>query len=142
MTQTPLLDTIGSIEDFRRIDRNALGALAAEIRSFLVETVSKNGGHLASNLGAVELTLALHTAFDSPKDKLVFDVGHQTYVHKLITGRKAEFSSLRKLGGISGFPKRAESPHDAFDTGHASTSISAAIGMLRADAMLGRERYV
>ena len=103
---------------------------------------SRTTGHLASNLGVVELTLALHTAFSSPEDRLVFDVGHQTYVHKLITGRKAEFAALRKKDGVSGFPKRAESPHDAFDTGHASTSISAAIGMLRADAMLARERSV
>ncbi len=142
MAETPLLDSIKSIEDFKRIDRSALSALAAEIRSFLVETVAGNGGHLASNLGVVELTLALHTAFSSPRDKLVFDVGHQTYVHKLITGRKAEFFTLRKKDGLSGFPKRSESPHDAFDTGHASTSISAALGMLRADAMLGRERSV
>jgi len=142
MTETPLLDSIKGIEDFRRIDRSAFDALAGEIRSFLVETVAHNGGHLASNLGVVELTLALHTAFSSPEDRLVFDVGHQTYVHKLITGRKAEFAALRKKDGVSGFPKRAESPHDAFDTGHASTSISAAIGMLRADAMLARERSV
>ncbi len=142
MALTPLLDKIGCIDDFRRIDKSELTALAQEIRSFLVETVSKTGGHLASNLGVVELTIALHRAFSSPEDKLVFDVGHQAYVHKLLTGRKAEFSTLRKKGGISGFPKRSESEHDAFDTGHASTSISAALGMLRADALLGRERSV
>lgn len=142
MTQTQLLDSINSIDDFRRIDRRELKELAQEIRSFLVENVSKSGGHLASNLGVVELTIALHTAFSSPKDAFVFDVGHQAYVHKILTGRRAEFHTLRKKGGISGFPKRSESEHDAFNTGHASTSISAAIGMLRADAMLGRTRFV
>lgn len=142
MTPTPLLDTIHTIEDFRRIDRSELAGLADEIRSFLVETVSKNGGHLASNLGVVELTMALHIAFTSPEDKLIFDVGHQSYVHKLLTGRRAEFSTLRRKDGISGFPKRSESGHDAFNTGHASTSLSAAIGMLRADALLGKRRYV
>lgn len=142
MTQTPLLDSINGIDDFRRIDRSDRKQLAREIRSFLVENVSKTGGHLASNLGVVELTMALHTAFDSPKDQLVFDVGHQSYVHKLITGRRAAFTTLRQKDGISGFPKRSESEHDAFNTGHASTSLSAAIGMLRADALLGRERSV
>lgn len=142
MTQTPLLDTIGCIEDFRRIDKRELPRLAAEIRAFLVESVSETGGHLASNLGVVELTLALHRAFHSPEDALVFDVGHQSYVHKILTGRKAEFMTLRHKDGLSGFPKRSESIHDAFDTGHASTSLSAALGMLRADALLGRKRYV
>lgn len=142
MTHTPLLDSIHNIEDFRRIERRDLPRLAEEIRAFLVESVAKTGGHLASNLGVVELTIALHLAFHSPEDRLVFDVGHQSYVHKLITGRKAEFAALRQKGGLSGFPKRSESAHDAFETGHASTSISAALGMLRADAMLSRARSV
>ena len=138
MAEPPLLDSIHSIEDFKRIDRKDLPRLAAEIRSFLVEKVSHTGGHLASNLGVVELTIALHRAFDSPQDKIIFDVGHQAYVHKIITGRAAEFERLRQMDGISGFPKRTESPHDAFGTGHASTSISAALGILRAERMLGR----
>lgn len=137
MAEPPLLDSIHSIEDFKRIDRKDLPRLAAEIRSFLVEKVSHTGGHLASNLGVVELTIALHRAFDSPQDKIIFDVGHQAYVHKIITGRVAEFERLRQMDGISGFPKRTESPHDAFGTGHASTSISAALGILRAERMLG-----
>lgn len=137
MAEPPLLDSIHSIEDFKRIDRKDLPRLAAEIRSFLVEKVSHTGGHLASNLGVVELTIALHRAFDSPQDKIIFDVGHQAYVHKIITGRAAEFERLRQMDGISGFPKRTESPHDAFGTGHASTSISAALGILRAERMLG-----
>lgn len=142
MKETPLLDTINSIEDFRRIDRNKLPELAAEIRAFLVETVSKTGGHLASNLGVVELTIALHSVFDSPNDALVFDVGHQSYVHKLLTGRRNEFATLRQKGGMSGFPKRSESPHDAFNTGHASTSVSAALGILRANEILGKKGAV
>lgn len=142
MPSYPLLDKINSPEDFRRIERSELPRLAAEIRSFLVDTVSKTGGHLASNLGVVELTLALHTVFTSPEDRLIFDVGHQSYVHKLITGRREGFPTLRKKGGMSGFPKRSESEYDAFDTGHASTSVSAAVGMLRADVMLGRKRNV
>ena len=137
MAEPPLLDSIHSIEDFKRIDRKDLPRLAAEIRSFLVEKVSHTGGHLASNLGVVALTIALHRAFDSPQDKIIFDVGHQAYVHKIITGRVAEFERLRQMDGISGFPKRTESPHDAFGTGHASTSISAALGILRAERMLG-----
>ena len=137
MKETPLVDSIHSIEDFKRIDEQELDRLADEIRSFLVERVSHTGGHLASNLGVVELTIALHRVFDSPADKIVFDVGHQAYVHKILTGRAAEFDKLRQKDGISGFPKRSESPHDAFGTGHASTSVSAALGILRAERMLG-----
>ncbi|MGI6778068.1 MAG: 1-deoxy-D-xylulose-5-phosphate synthase [Acetivibrionales bacterium] len=127
-----LLDTINSLEDFKKLDIKQMEQLSIEIREFLVESVSKTGGHLAANLGIVELTLALHKVFDSPKDKIIWDVGHQSYVHKIITGRKKRFETLRKIDGISGFPKTNESIHDAFNTGHSSTSISAALGMARA----------
>ena len=137
MQETRLLDSIHTLEDYKRIPREQLEELAQEIRLYLVDTVSKTGGHLASNLGAVELTMALHRVFDSPADKLVFDVGHQCYVHKLLTGRKEALRSLRQEGGASGFPKRAESAHDAFDTGHSSTSISATLGLLRAMRLKG-----
>ncbi len=123
------LDNINSPADLRQMKQEELVALAAEIREYLLETVSVTGGHLASNLGCVELTLALHYCFDSPSDRIVWDVGHQAYVHKIITGRRDRFRSQRQYGGISGFPKRSESPHDAFDTGHSSTSISASLGM-------------
>ncbi len=129
---TPLIDGIRCIDDFRRIPKDRLDELAAEIREFLVEKVSRTGGHIASNLGVVELTIALHRAFDTPADKIIFDVGHQTYVNKILTGRAAEFDSLRKKDGLSGFPKRAESEFDVFNTGHSSTSVSAALGLLRA----------
>lgn len=129
---TPLIDGIRCIEDFRRIPQGRLDELAAEIREFLVEKVSRTGGHIASNLGVVELTIALHRAFDTPSDKIIFDVGHQTYVNKIITGRAAEFDTLRKKDGLSGFPKRADSEFDVFNTGHSSTSVSAALGLLRA----------
>lgn len=127
-----LLDHINEPNDIKKFPRNRLGALAKEIRRFLIRTTSKTGGHLASNLGIVELTIALHRFLDFPKDKLIWDVGHQSYVHKILTGRKNEFSTLRKMDGLSGFPKRDESPCDAFGTGHASTSISAALGMVKA----------
>lgn len=142
MKRTPLLDSIRSPEDIKRIHENKLPELAEEIRSFLVEKVSNTGGHLASNLGVVELTIALHRVFNCPEDKLIFDVGHQAYVHKILTGRSAEFDSLRKQGGLSGFPKRSESVYDAFGAGHASTSVSAALGILRAEKMLGRNGHV
>lgn len=128
----PLLNSIRSIEDFRRIPDASLDALAAELRAYMIETVSKTGGHLASSLGAVEIIIAMHRVFDSPKDRLVFDVGHQAYAHKILTGRKDAFPTLRQKDGLSGFPKRSESEHDTFDTGHASTSVSAALGMARA----------
>ena len=112
------LEQINETGDIRKIAPKDYPALADEIRTFIVEKVSKNGGHLASNLGAVELTMALHLAFDPDKDKLIFDVGHQCYTHKILTGRKEGFDTLRKLGGMSGFPKQAESDADIFDTGH------------------------
>lgn len=124
-----ILDRINSPEDVRQLAPGELSKLCTEIREFLFDTVSNTGGHLASNLGIVELTIALHRVFDSPRDKLVWDVGHQSYVHKLLTGRKELFSSLRQYGGISGFPDPCESPHDSFCAGHASTSISACVGM-------------
>ncbi len=126
---TKWLDQINTPEDLKKIPIENLGELAEEIREKIITVVSKNGGHLAPNLGTVELTLALHYVFDSPKDKIIWDVGHQCYTHKLLTGRRDEFESLRKHKGVSGFPKSSESEHDAFDAGHASTSISAALGM-------------
>lgn len=127
-----ILETIDSPADLKRLDLKGLYALAAEIRAKIIATVSRNGGHLSSNLGAVEFTLALHRVFDSPADAIVWDVGHQCYAHKLITGRREAFDTIRRSGGLSGFPKRSESPHDIFDTGHASTSISSALGLLAA----------
>jgi 1-deoxy-D-xylulose-5-phosphate synthase len=124
-----LLDHIASPADLKALGRDQLDLLAAEIREEIVKTVSRTGGHLASNLGVVELTIALHYVFNSPTDKLVWDVGHQTYTHKLLTGRRRKFKTLRQFGGLSGFPKRQESPHDCFEAGHSSTSISAALGM-------------
>ena len=132
-----VLSRITSPDDIKKLDPRQLDRLAAEIREVVVSRVEQNGGHLASNLGVVELSIALHRVFDSPNDKIVWDVGHQCYAHKLITGRFDGFSGLRKAGGIAGFPKREESPHDAFNTGHASTSISAALGMLAGERMLG-----
>ncbi|SFE74045.1 1-deoxy-D-xylulose-5-phosphate synthase [Peptostreptococcus sp. D1] len=123
------LDGVNSPRDIKQLNVNQLNELSKDIRKFLVKNVSKTGGHLASNLGVVELTLALHKVFDSPKDKLIWDVGHQSYVHKIITGRKDEFSTLRQFDGLSGFPKESESEHDIFDTGHSSTSISAGLGI-------------
>lgn len=135
----PLLDTIDSPADLRKLERDQLPQLAAEVREFLIESVSKTGGHLSSNLGTVELSIALHYVFDTPRDKLVWDVGHQTYTHKILTGRRAAMSSLRMKGGISGFPKREESPYDTFGTGHSSTSISAALGMAVAARLRGSD---
>ena len=130
-----LLNNIHSPADIKNFSAAELKHLASEIRERIVSTVSNNGGHLASNLGAVELTIALHRVFDSPNDKIVWDVGHQCYTHKILTGRLDAFSDLRRVNGIAGFPKRSESPHDAFNTGHASTSISAALGILAAGMM-------
>lgn len=127
-----LLERINGPNDIKKIPPEEYGRLAEEIRQFLVEKVSASGGHLASNLGTVELTMALHLALDLPRDRIVWDVGHQSYTHKILTGRKAGFDRLRQSGGISGFPKRQESDCDAYDTGHSSTSISAALGMVRA----------
>ncbi|MDP2760665.1 MAG: 1-deoxy-D-xylulose-5-phosphate synthase [Sideroxyarcus sp.] len=133
----PLLDTINSPGDLRQLKRDQLPQLAGEVREFLIESVSKTGGHLSSNLGTVELSIALHYAYDTPHDKLVWDVGHQTYTHKILTGRRAAMSGLRMKGGIAGFPKRDESPYDTFGTGHSSTSISAALGMAVAARLRG-----
>jgi 1-deoxy-D-xylulose-5-phosphate synthase len=123
------IETINSPSDLKRLKPEELRMLADELRTEIIRTVSVNGGHLASNLGVIELTIALHYVLNSPEDKIVWDVGHQSYVHKLLTGRREAFSTIRKEGGISGFPKREESPHDAFNTGHSSTSISAALGI-------------
>ena len=128
----PLLDTLNSPADLRALEPQQLPQLAGELRDFLVESVARTGGHLASNLGTVELTLALHYVFDTPNDRLVWDVGHQTYVHKILTGRREGMARLRQAGGIAGFPRRDESEYDAFGTGHSSTSISAALGMAEA----------
>ena len=135
----PILDTINSIQDFKALREEQLPALCEELRTFLIEKVSKTGGHLASSLGAVELIVAMHYVFDSPTDKLVFDVGHQAYVHKILTGRKDAFDTLRQENGISGFPKFSESEHDVFNTGHASTAISAALGLARAMKQKGEQ---
>jgi 1-deoxy-D-xylulose-5-phosphate synthase len=136
----PLLNTVNTPEDLRRLPREQLSQLARELREFLVESVSKTGGHLSSNLGTVELTIALHYIYDTPEDRLVWDVGHQTYVHKILTGRRGAMKTLRMAGGIAGFPKRDESPFDTFGTGHSSTSISAALGMAVAAQLAGFER--
>lgn len=133
--QTRLLDTIQSPEDIRKLQQEDLVGLAAEIRSFLIESVSKTGGHLGPSLGVVELTLALHYVFNTPADKLIWDVGHQSYAHKIITGRKDQFHTLRQYQGISGFPKMSESEYDVFETGHSSTSISAALGIALAKSL-------
>ena len=127
-----MLEKINSQQDLKKLKLEEKKILAQEIREYILDIVSKNGGHLASNLGVVELTIALHSVFDVPKDKIVWDVGHQTYVHKILTGRKEELKTLRKLDGIAGFPKTNESESDCFNTGHSSTSISAALGMARA----------
>lgn len=137
-----ILEKIKKPNDIHKIPLADFEQLADEIRSFLIESVSKTGGHLASNLGAVELTLALHNVMDFPEDKLIWDVGHQAYTHKILTGRKNEFASLRKEGGLSGFPKRKESDCDAFDAGHSSNSISAGLGYVRARDLLGQKHHV
>ena len=136
------LEKISSPEDVKKLNISQLDTLAKEIRQFLVDNVMRTGGHLASNLGVVELTLALAKTFDFPEDKLVFDVGHQCYVYKLITGRMDKFTTLRRLGGISGFPRTGESEYDSFDVGHASTSVSAAVGMARARDLNGTDENV
>ena len=135
-----LLDSINSPVDLRKLNREELAGLAAELRAFLVESVSKTGGHLASNLGVVELTIALHYVYNTPDDRLVWDVGHQTYPHKILTGRREAMINLRKPSGIAGFPRRNESEYDTFGTGHSSTSISAALGMAIAAKQAGLER--
>ena len=137
LTDKSVLATVNYPEDIRKLDLVQLSRLAGEIREMIIETVSRNGGHLASSLGTVELTLAIHCVFDTPVDKLIWDVGHQAYAHKIITGRKDVFHTLRKRGGISGFPRREESPYDVFNAGHSSTSISAAIGITEAKCLTG-----
>ncbi len=135
-----LLNSIQSPADLRKLNRDELAILASQLRTFLIESVAKTGGHLASNLGVVELTIALHYVFNTPDDRLVWDVGHQTYPHKILTGRREAMASLRKPNGIAGFPRRCESPYDTFGTGHSSTSISAALGMAIAARQAGLDR--
>ena len=137
---TSLLSRIQSPTDLRKLDRSQLKALATELRAFLIHSVSQTGGHLASNLGVIELTIALHYVYNTPDDRLVWDVGHQTYPHKILTGRRDDMANLRKAGGIAGFPKRDESEYDTFGTGHSSTSISAALGMAVAAKAQGLDR--
>lgn len=137
----PLLQTIHLPEDLRCLAPESLPQLATELRAYLLDSVAKTGGHLSSNLGTVELTVALHYVFDTPKDRIVWDVGHQTYPHKILTGRRERMPSLRQLGGLSGFPQRGESEFDAFGTAHSSTSISAALGMALASRIKGEDRH-
>ena len=137
-----MLEKINNSQDVKKLNIDEKKQLAEEIRKYILEIVSENGGHLASNLGVVELTIALHSVYDLPKDKIVWDVGHQTYVHKILTGRKEKLKTLRKLDGIAGFPKTCESEADCFNTGHSSTSISAALGMARARDLEGKDNYV
>jgi len=142
MSPYPLLETIDDPAQLRRLDRKQLAQLATELRAYIVDSVSATGGHLSSNLGTVELTIALHYVFNTPTDRVVWDVGHQTYGHKILTGRRAGMSRLRQKGGIAGFPRREESPYDTFGTAHSSTSISAALGMAVAAKEQGVERHV
>ena len=135
------LTSIRSPEDFKAIPKEELKAVAAEIRSELVRVVTKNGGHLASNLGVVELTMAIHRVFDTPKDHVIFDVGHQSYVHKMLTGRYGQIDSLRMADGLSGFTKRKESEHDCFGAGHSSTSLSAGLGFAISDQLSGNDAW-
>src|SRR5262247_3030284 len=135
-----LLDKVNFPHELRALDRRQLRQLARELREFLLESVSQTGGHLSSNLGTVELTIALHYVFDTPNDRLVWDVGHQSYPHKILTGRRERMGTLRQRGGISGFPRRDESEYDTFGTAHSSTSISAALGMALAAKLKGEDR--
>ena len=134
-----ILESIQKPEDVKQLNMESLQLLAEEIRSFLIESVAQTGGHLASNLGVVELTLALFKTLDLPKDGIIWDVGHQSYVHKLLTGRREAFHTLRQFGGMSGFPKGSESEYDTFNTGHSSTSVSAAFGMTCAAQLAGSD---
>ena len=131
------LEQIEKVNDIKKLNKKEYPLLAEEIRKFLIEKISETGGHLGSNLGTVELTMALHLSLDLPMDKIIFDVGHQSYTHKVLTGRKDGFDTLRKYHGMSGFPKRKESDCDCFDTGHSSTSISAGLGMVKARDLSG-----
>ena len=137
-----LLETIEQANDIKKIKREDLDVLAQEIRDFLIRTISVTGGHLGSNLGAVELTMALHLALTLPEDKIIWDVGHQSYTHKILTGRRVGFESLRQFHGLSGFPKRKESECDVFDTGHSSTSISAGLGLVKARDIAGGKQTI
>ena len=137
-----ILDQIKKPNDIKAVDKELYDDLAGEIRDFLVEKISKNGGHLGSNLGAVELTMALHLALTLPKDKIIWDVGHQSYTHKLLTGRREGFENLRKFGGMAGFPKTDESDCDTFNTGHSSTSISAGLGLVKARDLGGMDNTI
>src|SRR5450830_247637 len=136
-----LLKTINNPAELRALERRELGQLAEELRAYIIESVSQTGGHLSSNLGTVELTLALHYVFNTPQDRIVWDVGHQTYPHKILTGRRDQMGTLRQFNGISGFPRRAESKYDTFGTAHSSTSISAALGMALAAKIKGDNRH-
>ena len=137
-----ILEKINEVNDIKKLEWEEIEILSEEIREFLIEKISMTGGHLAPNLGVVELTMALHLSFDFPKDQIVWDVGHQSYTHKILTGRKTGFDELRKYGGMSGFPKRKESECDSFDTGHSSTSISAAMGLAKASDLLEKDNHV
>ena len=137
-----LLDSVDTPKDIKRLNIKELEKLAQEIRHFILQRVAQSGGHLASNLGVVELTLALHYVYDSPIDKIIWDVGHQCYTHKILTGRKQYFNTLRQYGGLSGFPKITESIHDIFETGHSSTSISAALGIVKSRDLLQEDYHV
>ncbi len=139
MDRYPVLDKVNSLEDFKKLKDGELPVLAAQMRQYMIENIARCGGHLASSLGVVEVTIAMHRAFSSPTDKIVFDVGHQAYAHKIITGRREAFCTLRQEDGLSGFPKREESIHDHFNTGHASTAISAALGLARAMKLRGED---
>ena len=136
-----ILEKINSPCDLKAIPEKQMPSLCEEIRAFLIENVGKHGGHLASNLGAVEFSVAIHRVFDSPHDHIIFDVGHQSYVHKLLTGRRDKFDTLRKVGGLSGFTSMRESEHDAFGAGHSSTSASAALGYAESDRLKGSTAY-
>lgn len=137
-----VLDRIKKVNDIKQLNEEELEELQEEICDFLVENIAKTGGHLASNLGVIELTMALHLSFDLTRDRIIWDVGHQSYTHKILTGRKLGFATLRQYGGMSGFPKTQEDPADAFNTGHSSTSISAGLGMAQARELTGDNYYV
>src|SRR5690606_12685456 len=137
---TPLLDTVNCGADLRAVTEKQLPQLAADLREFLLYTVGQTGGHFGAGLGVVELTIALHYVFNTPEDRLVWDVGHQTYPHKILTGRREQMASIRQAGGLAGFPKRSESPYDTFGVGHSSTSISAALGIALANRDLENNR--
>ncbi len=137
-----IIDRVNSVEDLKKLTQKEKKELAKDIRELIINTVSNTGGHLASNLGVVELTIAIHSVFNAPTDKIIWDVGHQSYVHKILTGRKDQMPTLRQLDGIAGFPRNAESEYDCFDTGHSSTSISAALGMAVARDLKGDNEHI